>query len=142
IPACASPQDVGCIMAWSTFEEGVEITRFDGRAPVFYASGFESIAGKPLVCTNPLDGGANSGKVDASQHLGGIEVDDGGAITVSDVRIAAGCVGGVLRIERPSARVFRVGAVRGDYHLGEYPLLWMNIRADANTRVAAFVATP
>ena len=61
VPACTSEAQLGCVMAWSTFNEDPPENSRYGRAPAEDTSGFGLPAGPDheVLCTNPASLGAN-----------------------------------------------------------------------------------
>ena len=142
IPLCESATQTLCIVTYNTFEEDAEVRRFERRLPVPYPGGFESIAGRKLACVNPLTWTTDEKRAPSSQHEGGVLfTDDGAQPAVQPAFVSAHCQAGLLRINEPPDRRFRIGAGRlGDYHLVDYSLFYMNLRRNVETRVSAFVA--
>jgi hypothetical protein len=61
VPACTSEAQLGCVMAWSTFNEDPPENSRYGRAPAEDTSGFGFPAGPDyeILCTNPSSLAAN-----------------------------------------------------------------------------------
>ncbi|HEX8207240.1 MAG TPA: DUF3089 domain-containing protein, partial [Solirubrobacteraceae bacterium] len=61
IPACTAPAQLGCVVAWSTFNEDPPANSRYGRPPAEDTSGLDLPAGPDyeVLCTNPASLGAN-----------------------------------------------------------------------------------
>lgn len=61
VPACTAPQQLGCVIAWSTFNETPPSNSRYGRPPAEDTSGFGLPFGPEyeVLCTNPASLGAN-----------------------------------------------------------------------------------
>ena len=142
---CLDVDDTGCVMSWSTVMEGVRPTRLRRALPVPYPGGqWETTSGKDLLCTNPVELAA-ADWTEAAAHLGGVLFVDRQLAPV-DPRVEAAltrarCVDGLLEVQRSVPHRYRqdVLSERGDLHLADYPLFWMDIRRDAMRRAATFV---
>jgi hypothetical protein len=61
IGACESPKDIGCVIAWSTFNAPVPSDSLFGRATTGF--GGAPASGDEVLCTNPADLGGGSGQL-------------------------------------------------------------------------------
>ena len=138
LPACTRADQPGCILSWASFAEPADpslITdTYDGTV------GFTGAArrGTPILCTNPLTGGAGAA-APASANLGTlVPSKDLTAATIEPGHVPARCDGrGFLLIGEPPD----VGSYvlpGNNYHVYDYALFWANIRADAGRRLAAW----
>lgn len=146
LPACARAEQSGCLLAWQSFAEPADAsmvfevydatTGFDGQPR----------RGSPVLCVNPLTG-ATGGAAPVSANLGTVKSDE----DLSDGTLHPGATGarcdndathggrGLLLIgEGPDLGGYVLPG--NDYHVFDYSLFWMNIRADAVRRLAAFNA--
>lgn len=139
-PPCASPDQTGCLMAWQSFAEPADYqaildlydktTGFDGNPR----------AGTPLVCTNPLSGGA-SPEMSMDANLGTLVPSD----DLSSGKLVAAAVParcderGFLRIgDPPDLGPYVLPG--GNFHVYDYPLFWANVRADVLWRLGKYMA--
>ncbi|MFA6218518.1 MAG: DUF3089 domain-containing protein [Erythrobacter sp.] len=141
IPACASAQQTGCLLAWSAFAEGGD--------PVMVMERYHATPGLdgqprgtgPILCVNPLTGGTG-GSAPAGANLGTLVPDS--ALTRG--RLVPGAVparcgdGGLLYIGDPPAMGEGV-LPGGNYHVYDIPLFWANLQRDVVTRVKAWTAS-
>ncbi len=138
LPACATPSQAGCIVAWSSFAEPADpallLTRYAATP------GFD---GQPrgdgaILCVNPLTGTPN-GAAPASANLGTLvprEDFSGGDLVLGAV--PARCdEQGLLLIGDPPR--MGQGVLPGNnYHVYDIPLFWKNLQADVVRRVSAW----
>lgn len=142
LPACATPDQAGCIATWSSFAEPADPALLFER---FTATpGFD---GQPrgdgaIVCTNPLTG-TQGGTAAAEANLGTLkpasDFSTGELITGA---VAARCDpdSGLLLIGDPPD--LGPGVLPGNnYHVYDIPLFWANLKADVARRVAAWNPT-
>ncbi|GGD97501.1 hypothetical protein GCM10011515_16620 [Tsuneonella deserti] len=141
LPACATPDQAGCIATWSTFAEPADPSQMLER---FTATpGFD---GKPrgnssILCVNPVTGTVN-GTATADENLGTLKPNsDFSAGELIEGAVAARCdpATGLLLIgEGPD---LGPGVLPGNnYHVYDIPLFWANLKADVAQRMATWTA--
>jgi len=144
VHVCASPTDLHCIIHWATYGEGANPVRDDTK--------------DKLVCVNPLtwlrDGplapaSLNKGSVPPS---GKFQFNFWGSDKSTGVQFpplaapikahtTAECRGGFLFAQDQKGTVFGRLAIAGkNYHGLDYALFAMDIRENAQARVAAYLA--
>lgn len=141
LPACHSPAQTGCIVAWQSFAPPADTSELESTFD--HGTGFDGKprAGSDMLCTNPLDGGS-AVAAPASTNLGMLFGDGNAATTLLSPPGLTGarCEGrGILMIDSP----FKLGTYvlpGNNYHVYDYSLFWANIRADAQRRLAAWQA--
>jgi Protein of unknown function (DUF3089) len=138
LPVCDAPNQTGCVATWSSV----------GPAAGSYRPTHDDI------CVNPLSWRADGERADFALNEGGVSF---GPIAMNAApaemlaprvgRILPGiadaqCVDGRLLISAiRSDRVdMRIPLGRDNYHLYDYALFSMNLRANADRRVAAYLA--
>jgi hypothetical protein len=139
LPACATPEQSGCIATWSSFAEPADPSQLLER---FKATpGFD---GQPrgdgaIVCTNPLTGTLN-GTATAEQNLGTLKPSAdfaSGELITGSVPAKCDPNSGLLLIGDPPD--LGPGVLPGNnYHVYDIPLFWANLRADVTRRLAAW----
>ena len=141
LSACAAADSVRCVLSWQTFGEPAEpsavVDAFDA------GTGFDgqSRRGSAMLCVNPLTGTAG-GNAPASANLGAVRYDADyadGEVAGAGYAPAARCDGarGLLLIgQGPDVGAYLMPG--NNYHVFDYPLFWMNVRADALRRLAAW----
>lgn len=139
LPACATPDQAGCIATWSSFAEPADpsqlLERFQATA------GFD---GQPrgngaVLCTNPLTGTLN-GAATAERNLGTLKPAadfSSGHLIARAVPATCDPQTGILMIGDPPD--LGPGVLPGNnYHVYDIPLFWSNLRADVVRRLAAW----
>jgi hypothetical protein len=133
VPACAAPDDTGCIVTWNA------------RGPRFSGSVFDFHSAGERLCVNPLTWRADEAHAAAALNQGAVFLHAG------DGRVLPGfadaqCRGGMLIVRAIGAaprdfasRVLDFAMGPENYHPIEYQLYYMNLRRNAERRVAAFL---
>jgi hypothetical protein len=143
IRVCNSATESGCLVHWATYRDG---SRLDDKRAV------------DMVCVNPLSWKRDGGYAPATLHKGGVPAtgkfsgkfwgDDSPQSVVFDPLKApvpnetwAACKHGQLMVADQSETPFRgleIGKT-GNYHGLDYPLFHMDIRENAQARIAAYM---
>lgn len=145
LPACETADSTGCVLAWQSFSEPADPSMI---MEVFDRTiGFDrqSRRGSRMLCINPISG-VRDGAATASANLGTVKPDsalsDGTLFPATNGArcddAAAGGRGLLLIGEGPDLGGYLLPG--NNYHVYDYALYWANIRADANRRLAAFLA--
>lgn len=142
LPACDASAQTGCILSWQSFAEPAEPqairTAFDALPSL---TGI-SRAGTRILCSNPLLGRASDEAVMAAANLGSLVP----GASLADATLIAGGIGaqclpsGVLSIGPPPAKFDNYVLPGNNYHVYDYALYWVNVRADAEARMNAWQA--
>jgi hypothetical protein len=157
---CTSPTQTGCIVAWDTYREEANAT--GGDLLVYWSDAtLEQAPQGPRQCTNPITWQADTQPSSKKQHLGAVEIrnqgnpvsffklmmfDDPLGIDAEGLEeprqglISARCDGQVLRV--PDLDDLDYSAVEtqpGNYHMLDYELFYMDIRANAVARTDAWL---
>ena len=142
LPACASADQAGCIVTWSSFAEpadpGMMLERYQ------HSPGFD---GQPrgntgVLCVNPLTGTVN-GAAPALANLGTLVP----SADLSTGALVPGVVGahcgprGLLLIGNPPAMGPYV-LPGNNYHVYDIPLFWENLHADVARRMRTWATRP
>jgi len=138
LPACARPDQSGCILSWQSYAEPADpspvIDRYNGS---------KGLTGKPrrdtsMLCTNPLTGTID-GTAPAKANLGTVSNrEDGKPANLVLGAVPARCADGLLMIgDPPDLGPYTLPG--NNYHVYDYSLFWADVRADARTRLAAFL---
>jgi len=116
---CDSAKATGCYVTWNTVsQDGLN----GGRAKFF--SG---------VCVNPLNWKQDSAYIDATYNMGSTDYK----FDIRKNETGAACRDGLLVVNVKDPSVY--SAFRGSYHIYDYSLFYMNIRANVADRVAAYL---
>ena len=136
LPACAVPAQSGCILSWQSFAEPAD--------PTLVIEGYEatpgftglSRKGTPMLCSNPLTGKPGD-TANADRNLGAlVPGSEPGTATLSPRLVPAACdARGFLLIGAPPEGFGQYVLPGNNYHVYDYALFWMNLRADVAARV-------
>ncbi len=141
--ACASATDTHCIIHWATYAEGSSPVRSDVTSK--------------LLCINPLTWQRDGRLAPASLHKGAVPISGSFQIAFWGSDHATGmafpplkapvvhwtsaeCRDGFLFAKDQRGSDFARGAAGSNYHGLDYPLFAMDIRRNAQARVAAYLA--
>ena len=142
LPACRRAGQARCLISWQSFAEPADPSQI---LDVYNKS--IGLTGRPrrgtaMLCINPLTG-ASAGAAPASANRGALVPTAG----LSDATLVPGKVParcdprGLLLIGEAPAGYGRF-VLRGEnYHVFDYALFWANLRADAEARLATYLAT-
>jgi hypothetical protein len=142
LPICGTPSMTGCVVDWNSDGADTKDKRRTKGAIVWWDGRYQTIAGRPLVCVNPLNW-RDEGAASPEENLGSIYGDGARQPIPAPVAgaVSAACDGGLLRvtIQRGQRRHFSDAlTVFGIYHDFDYALYYMNIRENLETRIGAF----
>jgi hypothetical protein len=137
---CKGPDQTGCILSWQSFGEDADTSLISDTFDATVGLTGVPRRGTPLICTNPLTGGAD-GDAPASANLG--TLFPSADLTTAELKVGqvgARCFGrGFLSIG--TGPDFGQYVLPGaNYHVFDYSLFWGNVRADAVRRLKAFQA--
>jgi Protein of unknown function (DUF3089) len=140
LPACASPDQTGCILGWQSFAEPAEYDRILHLYDSTIGFNGQSRANSDLLCTNPLNGGAGP---DAAMeaNLGTLKPSDdmkSGELVPAAVPARCDDRGFLLIGDPPELGPYVLPG--NNYHVYDFPLFWRNVREDALWRVQKFLA--
>ncbi len=134
IPVCESAEQTGCTVTWNAV--GPRVRRFADNSR--------------SICVNPLSWKADGERADFALNPGGVIFTQGlGEKAASDAAPAiepavadAQCVDGELRVSEIRSSLYAARPMgRDNYHIYDFGLFYMSLRANAQGRVAAFIAT-
>jgi hypothetical protein len=138
LPACAAPEQTGCVISWSSFAEPADpdtlletyanSPALDGKAP----------GSEPMLCTNPLTGTPGAG-APASANLGTLVPEDSMEKgTLQPGLVPARCDRRGLLLIGPPPEMGSYVLPGNNYHVYDLPLFWANTKADVARRVGAW----
>jgi len=127
IPVCDTPEQTGCMVTWNSVAPD---------APSFSDTGSD-------VCVNPISWRTDGAHADFGDNLGGVSfaAEEGAVAGEIEAGIVdAQCVDGRLHVsevrsDNYSGRMFGPG----NYHVYDFSFFHMDIRANAERRVQAFL---
>lgn len=123
VPPCETPLQTGCFCSWRTFKKGYE----PGNLPM----------GPEIAVTNPLIWKPGEEPVPKSENLGGVLRDFN---VILPNLASAQIYNGVLWTEKPKFP-WSFLFTRRNYHIADYNLYYLNVRRNAQDRVAAYLET-
>jgi Protein of unknown function (DUF3089) len=142
VKPCDAPDATGCLMSWQSFAMPA---KYDDIVALYDKTiGFNGEPRKdtPIVCTNPLTGGA-APDAPMQANLGTLKPSDdlaSGELVPSAVPARCDERGFLLIGDPPDLGPYVLPG--NNFHVYDYPLFWSNVRADALARVKAFLARP
>jgi hypothetical protein len=142
LPACATADQAGCIVSWSSFAEPA-----DPGMLLEHYRGSPGYDGKPrgksgVLCVNPLTGTIN-GAAGADRNLGTLVPNS----DLSTGELLPGAVSarcedrGLLLIGDPP-ELGEYVLPGNNYHVYDIPLFWRNLQLDVARRVRAWTTQP
>ena len=142
LPACASAQQTGCIIAYSSFSDDGDAGFIKRRYEATPGFDGQPRGNGPILCVNPLTG-STGGEAPASANLGTLKP----SADLASGELIAGAVParcneeGLLLIGDPPELGEGV-LPGGNYHVYDIPLFWKNLQEDVLKRVNAWTSKP
>ncbi|MGI8839632.1 MAG: DUF3089 domain-containing protein [Caulobacteraceae bacterium] len=147
VPACTARDQAGCVLAWMSVGEGEfgRAPRILDRTVVWNGRGhLTPLAGRPVLCVNPLLGVASGADAPPRLNLGAANatgLEWGTSPGFMGRQVGARCVGGILRVTRArSASLRPAGDWAARLRVRGYNLFYADLQADAQRRMAAFLS--
>lgn len=159
---CTEPAQLGCIASWDSYKEGAETT---GHHPHKYWRGqqlLELSPQAPRQCTNPVSWRMDARPSAKQAHLGAVELENQGEainfrklvingetprVNITGLKppqaglVSVQCKDGFLRVPDLDELDYpELTTEPGNYHMLDYELFYMDIRANALARVRAWEA--
>jgi hypothetical protein len=138
IKPCTAATDTRCVVTYSSFEEGRKAT-FQ-RITLGRSSNYkpETIR-RPYVCINPVTWTTDPAPSPPTRQLGGWLPGDTGPLPRPQPQmVTARCVDGAVYVSRLDKNYTAKAIPFGNLHNIDYNIFYMDIRANAVARVAAF----
>lgn len=149
VKPCARKQDTNCVVAFGAFEpkEKKRAQRFTERTLVWDLGekdmrgirGMRSVAGRSLLCVNPLLWTLDTDYAPARLHLGGVAAEGLGVETMPvpvPQQTGAQCQDGILLLDKPKQKTLRrPSRFGGKYRTLPSNLFYEDLRIDAARRV-------
>lgn len=144
VPICQSAEQTGCIVSWNAV--GPEVTQY--------------VDTSKNICVNPLTWKTDGAHADVSLNLGGVAYPGRFAGSLGDLKelpqeyidakpivepgvADAQCVDGMLLVREIRSTHYASRPMgRDNYHIYDYHLFAMNLRKNAELRVAQYLANP
>lgn len=142
LPVCRGATQTGCVITWNSVRSGHDDRRRHEDAVIWWDGHYQAIAGRSLVCVNPLNWQQDASAA-AQANLGGVYGDGRNAPIPAPIVGLTGavCENGLLGVDVPREQRRHFGdvlTVMGIYHDFDYGLFYMNLRSNAAERVRAF----
>jgi hypothetical protein len=142
LPICRTPAMTACIVDWNGVSPAAVDHRRRESAVLWWQGHYQTIAGRPLVCVNPINWIEN-GTATAAENLGAIYFGGRGQPVPAPVPGASGasCDGGLLRVQMRADERRHFSdplTLFGSYHDFDYGLWYMNIRQNLGVRIRSF----
>ena len=137
-PACAAPQQTGCVISWSSFAEPADPASVMKAYATSMALDGEQPGNSPILCTNPLTG-EYGGSAPASANLGTLVPED--SMEQGELRpgiVPARCDKRGLLLIGPPPEMGSYVLPGNNYHVYDLPLFWANTKADVIRRAEAW----
>jgi len=141
LPACSAESEVGCVMSWQSFAEPADAKMVTDVYDASTSEAGVARAGTAMLCTNPLNFAAGP-EAPAAVNLGTLipEADFSNG-SLQPAAVPARCDSrGFLLIGEDVPDLGPYVLPGNNYHVYDYALFWANIRADAEARLAGFLA--
>ena len=144
LPACERPEQAHCLLSWQSFAEPADPSQVTDVYDASRGPGGVARAGSAIICVNPLTG-ARGGAAPAAANLGTLIPN--AAFSEAEFRrgaVPARCdLRGFLLIgdDELLPKMGPYVLPGENYHVYDYALFWANIRADAERRLASFLAS-
>lgn len=138
LPACTSPDQVGCILSWLTFAEPANPDLIVHQWAKARGVTGGKRNGRNVLCVNPLTGTQNSAARPNANPGTLVPTGDLRSATLQPQAVGARCENGLLII---NGRIPPLGPYvlpGNNYHVYDYALFWGAIRRDAERRLAAW----
>ena len=140
MPACTVPDQNGCLLSWASFAEPADPSSVTAAYDKTIGFNGQPRKDTPILCTNPLTG-ITGGEAPASANLGTLKNKadfSDGEIIPSGVGARCDERGFLMISDAPDLGPYVLPG--NNYHVYDFSLFWMNIRADAVRRLGAFTA--
>lgn len=144
---CETQEDTNCVVAFGAFMPGdtVIAKRFVSRLTVYDETDYSVVAGRPLLCTNPLLWNRSTDYAPRRLHLGGIAAEGMDPDMVAAPlakQTGAQCQDGILYIDKPKSRILnRPRKFGGKFRTLPSNLFYEDLRVNAAERVASLIRT-
>ena len=138
LPACAAPDQAGCILSWLSFAEPAN--------PELVLNSYENSAGfagqerkrGDVLCVNPITG-TEGGVAPPADNPGTLVPSaDLLSATIEQGAVGAHCDKGLLILDGKIPPLGPYVLPGNNYHVYDYALFWGAIRRDAERRLAAW----
>jgi hypothetical protein len=138
LPACAAPDQPGCVVSWSSWAEPAEPPPAKPGIPAATAlDGGRRFEGA-VLCTNPLTGTIGATAPATANRGTLVPTADLKAGEIKPSMVPARCSKEGLLLIGPPPQMGPFVAPGNNYHVYDIPLFWTNLREDFARRVGAW----
>ena len=149
LPACARPGEPRCVVGWNqefAFDQ-VDIRQVFERSQVWGPNDeLEGVAGRPILCVNPMLGARSDAPAPARLNRGAAaasDVDWSTRPAFLSRQVSSQCVDGILRVSAPRSPSLKVqGGWLERLKEPAFNLFYADEEADAAARVAGLLQIP
>lgn len=135
LPGCTAAEQAGCVLSWQSFAADGDLAEALKGFAVVKDVGGTPVGARPMLCLNPLTGGAGRGAPE--RNAGMLQSDE----ALVPKAVGAKCdVRGLLLISPTPKKIGPYVLPGGNFHVYDYGLFWANVRADAEARLSAYGA--
>ncbi|MDF1561491.1 MAG: DUF3089 domain-containing protein [Deltaproteobacteria bacterium] len=140
IPVCATPEQTGCLLTYNSLKAG-EAPGEEFERRMWYPEGWLPIEDRPLICVNPVTWRDDDEASAQAEHLGAVRfVKDELSPEPDPAWLTAACrADGYLDVDLLESRRYGPGTGGSSYHIIDYALFYLDLRRNAEARVAAFL---
>lgn len=131
---CTDPAQAGCLLSWQSFAHDGDLEAALAEFAMVPDLGGKAIGTRPMLCTNPLTGGA-AASAGADRNAGSLFQDRTLKPHVAGARCDAR---GLLLLDPVPTAIGDYVLPGGNFHAYDYNLFWSNLRADAESRLSAW----
>ena len=138
---CREAYTTGCYLNWNSVTSEAETMGWKETTKIWIDDKLQHIDGRKIACVNPITGSLG-GVAEAAANLGAQPFADSEESVRAPRREATGaaCTDGMLIVSPPTDDDgFTYGTFGGDYHIYDYNLFHMNLRADISRRIDTFL---
>ena len=141
LPPCTAPDQTGCALSWLSFADPPDARLMLDTYRVEPGLDGKPKGDEPILCTNPLNGGAAPnapGTANIGTMVPSVDLTTG---KLTKLGVPARCDAGtglLLIGEGPDLGPFVLPG--NNYHVYDVPLFWANVRADVARRSQAWLA--
>jgi hypothetical protein len=139
IGPCRGPTETRCYISWNSVAPNADARIWRQTSTIWLDHRYQLIGGRKITCVNPLSWQLD-GTAPAAANLGSLAFARGGSPMPPRLHATgAACVDGVLDVTPPMDDPgFTYGVRGGIYHIHDYNLFYLNLRANLAARTAAF----
>jgi len=138
LPACARPDQAGCVLSWQSFAEPANTSLVTGSwVGTRGLTGTKRTAGD-MLCVDPVSGARNGHSQPRDNPGTLVPTTDHANATLAPGQVSSRCDRGFLKIEGAIPAMGPYVLPGNNYHVYDYALFWGAVRRDAERRLDAW----